>query len=142
MASSSKRPKTSKSKQTTQKGRSSKKIFMDAPFSLQNTVKDIVLDIKTFSSICCDIPMVGDIIGFSLVCDWDDYDRKRFYLSIRKIPKEERKKKGESNKAMVRLLRTRISSLLDISRWKIVWFIIFLPVSFCQNFQIIRKLVT
>ncbi|KAF1894388.1 hypothetical protein Lal_00027147 [Lupinus albus] len=27
--------------------------------------KDIVLDMKTFSSICCDIPMIGDIIGFA-----------------------------------------------------------------------------
>ncbi|KAF1891330.1 hypothetical protein Lal_00016961 [Lupinus albus] len=27
--------------------------------------KDIVLDMKTFSSICCDIPMIGDIIGIS-----------------------------------------------------------------------------
>ncbi|KAF1891356.1 hypothetical protein Lal_00016988 [Lupinus albus] len=51
--------------------------------------KDIVLDIQTFSSICCDIPMTSDITGFGLVCDWDDYDRKRFYLSICRIPKEE-----------------------------------------------------
>ncbi|KAF1872217.1 hypothetical protein Lal_00038001 [Lupinus albus] len=51
--------------------------------------KDIVLDIKTFSSICCDIPMTGDITGFGLVCDWDDYDRKKFYLSICRIYKEE-----------------------------------------------------
>ncbi|KAF1858804.1 hypothetical protein Lal_00013727 [Lupinus albus] len=51
--------------------------------------KDIVLDIKTFRSICCDIPMTGDITGFGLVCDWDDYDRKRFYLSICRIPKDE-----------------------------------------------------
>ncbi|KAF1874146.1 hypothetical protein Lal_00041591 [Lupinus albus] len=51
--------------------------------------KDIVLDIKTFSSICCDVPMTGDITGFGLVCDWDDYDRKRFYISICRIPKEE-----------------------------------------------------
>ncbi|KAF1874216.1 hypothetical protein Lal_00030249 [Lupinus albus] len=51
--------------------------------------KDIVLDIKTFSSICCDIPMIGDITGFGLVCDWDDYDRKKFYLSICRISKEE-----------------------------------------------------
>ncbi|KAF1891589.1 hypothetical protein Lal_00042583 [Lupinus albus] len=29
--------------------------------------KDIVLDMKTFSSICCDIPMIGDITGFGLV---------------------------------------------------------------------------
>ncbi|KAF1868289.1 hypothetical protein Lal_00018811 [Lupinus albus] len=29
-------------------------------------VKDIVFDMKTFSSICCDIPMICDIIGFGL----------------------------------------------------------------------------
>ncbi|KAF1862470.1 hypothetical protein Lal_00027004 [Lupinus albus] len=71
------------------KARSSKKISMDAPFSLQNTGKDIVLDIQTFCSICCDISMTDDITGFGLVRDWDDYERKRFYLSICRIPKEE-----------------------------------------------------
>ncbi|KAF1894561.1 hypothetical protein Lal_00039660 [Lupinus albus] len=29
--------------------------------------KDIVLDIQTFSSICCDIPMTGEITGFGLI---------------------------------------------------------------------------
>ncbi|KAF1878114.1 hypothetical protein Lal_00015100 [Lupinus albus] len=28
--------------------------------------KDIVLDMKTFSSICCDLPMIGDITGIGL----------------------------------------------------------------------------
>ncbi|KAF1874149.1 hypothetical protein Lal_00041594 [Lupinus albus] len=42
----------------------------------------------TFSSIYCDIPMIGDIIEFGLVCEWDDYDRKKFYFSICKISKE------------------------------------------------------
>ncbi|KAF1879866.1 hypothetical protein Lal_00014166 [Lupinus albus] len=51
--------------------------------------KDIVLDIKTFSSICRDIPMIVNITGFGLVCDWNDYDRKGFYLSICRISKEE-----------------------------------------------------
>ncbi|KAF1891322.1 hypothetical protein Lal_00016953 [Lupinus albus] len=90
MASSSKKPETSKSKQ----GESSSK---SNPLNLtrllandaQRKGKDIVLDIQTFSSICCDIPMTSDITGFGLVCDWDDYDRKRFYLSICRIPKEE-----------------------------------------------------
>ncbi|KAF1864646.1 hypothetical protein Lal_00039281 [Lupinus albus] len=50
---------------------------------------DIVLDMKTFSSISCDIPMIGEITGFGLVCEWDDYDRKKFYLSICRISKEE-----------------------------------------------------
>ncbi|KAF1862562.1 hypothetical protein Lal_00014102 [Lupinus albus] len=51
--------------------------------------KDIVLDTKTFSSICRDIPMQGDITGFDLVCEWDDYDRKGFYLSQCRISKKE-----------------------------------------------------
>ncbi|KAF1894546.1 hypothetical protein Lal_00039647 [Lupinus albus] len=51
--------------------------------------KDIVLDMKTFSSICCDIPMIGDITGFGLVCEWYYYDRKKFYLSLCRISKEE-----------------------------------------------------
>ncbi|KAF1892946.1 hypothetical protein Lal_00048545 [Lupinus albus] len=33
--------------------------------------------------------MTGDITGFGLVCEWDDYDRKKFYLSICRISKEE-----------------------------------------------------
>ncbi|KAF1894789.1 hypothetical protein Lal_00021083 [Lupinus albus] len=57
--------------------------------------KDIVLDMKNFSSIYCDIPMIGDITEFGLVCEWDDYDRKKFYLSMCIISKEqiERRKK-------------------------------------------------
>ncbi|KAF1884171.1 hypothetical protein Lal_00035236 [Lupinus albus] len=51
--------------------------------------KDIVLDMKTFSSMCCDIPMIGDITRFDLVCEWDDYDCKKLYLSISRISKEE-----------------------------------------------------
>ncbi|KAF1898801.1 hypothetical protein Lal_00035560 [Lupinus albus] len=90
MTSSSKRPRSSTSKQ----GESTSK---PNPLNLtrllandaQRKGKDIVLDFKTFSSICCDIPMIGDITGFGLVCDWDDYDRKKFYLSICRISKEE-----------------------------------------------------
>ncbi|KAF1889036.1 hypothetical protein Lal_00015580 [Lupinus albus] len=33
--------------------------------------------------------MIGNITGFGLVCEWDDYDRKKFYLSIYRISKEE-----------------------------------------------------
>ncbi|KAF1888563.1 hypothetical protein Lal_00011337 [Lupinus albus] len=51
--------------------------------------KDIVLDIKTFSSLCCDILMIGDITGFILVCEYDDYDHRKFYISICRISKEE-----------------------------------------------------
>ncbi|KAF1860122.1 hypothetical protein Lal_00033716 [Lupinus albus] len=62
-----------------------------------NTGKDIISDIKTFSSLCCDIPMQGSTMGFDLVCEWDNYDRKRFYLSLCRISKEEieqRKQQG------------------------------------------------
>ncbi|KAF1862607.1 hypothetical protein Lal_00014147 [Lupinus albus] len=105
MASSSKRRRTSKSKQGESSSKSNplnltrllaydaqRKCSMNFRKNLMTShVKgnDIVLDIQTFSSICCDIPMTGDITGFGLVCDWDDYDRKRFYLSICRIPKEE-----------------------------------------------------
>ncbi|KAF1888626.1 hypothetical protein Lal_00011400 [Lupinus albus] len=58
---------------------------------------DIFLDIKTFSSICYDIPMTGDITGFSLVCDWDDYDRNKLYLFICRIPKEETKRRKQQS---------------------------------------------
>ncbi|KAF1870628.1 hypothetical protein Lal_00026013 [Lupinus albus] len=34
-------------------------------------------------------PKYGDINGFGLVCDWDEYDRNKFYLSICRISKEE-----------------------------------------------------
>ncbi|KAF1888155.1 hypothetical protein Lal_00039193 [Lupinus albus] len=33
--------------------------------------------------------MIGDITGLGLVCEWDDYDRKKFYLSTFRISKEE-----------------------------------------------------
>ncbi|KAF1858991.1 hypothetical protein Lal_00000814 [Lupinus albus] len=90
MASSSKRPRTSKSKQ----GESYSKFH---PLNLtrllandaQRKGKGIVLDMKTFNSNYCDIPMIGDITSFGLVYDWDDYDRKKFYLSICRISKEE-----------------------------------------------------
>ncbi|KAF1866213.1 hypothetical protein Lal_00024211 [Lupinus albus] len=59
--------------------------------------KDIVLDMKAFSSICCDIPMIGDIIGFGLVCEWDDYDRMKFYLSICRISKEEMERRKKQS---------------------------------------------
>ncbi|KAF1877018.1 hypothetical protein Lal_00033571 [Lupinus albus] len=41
--------------------------------------------------------MTGDITGFGLVCDWDDYDRKRFYLSISRIPKEEIERRNQQS---------------------------------------------
>ncbi|KAF1881599.1 hypothetical protein Lal_00039815 [Lupinus albus] len=51
--------------------------------------KDISLDAKTFSSLCCNIPFQGSTIGLGLVCYWDNYDRKEFYYSLCGIFKEE-----------------------------------------------------
>ncbi|KAF1881632.1 hypothetical protein Lal_00039848 [Lupinus albus] len=51
--------------------------------------KYISLDAKTFSSLCCNIPFQGSTTGFSLVCEWDNYDRKEFYYSLCRISKEE-----------------------------------------------------
>ncbi|KAF1864620.1 hypothetical protein Lal_00039251 [Lupinus albus] len=67
MASSSKRPHSSKSKQGESTSKSNplnltRLLANDA----QRKGKDIVLDMKTFSSICSDIPMIGDITGFGL----------------------------------------------------------------------------
>ncbi|KAF1892754.1 hypothetical protein Lal_00042647 [Lupinus albus] len=42
-------------------------------------------------------PKYGSTTGFRLVCDWDNYDRKEFYISVCRISKEEieqRKQQG------------------------------------------------
>ncbi|KAF1884506.1 hypothetical protein Lal_00028384 [Lupinus albus] len=59
--------------------------------------KDIVLDTKTFSSICCDIPMQGDIIGFVLEeieqrkqQGYGETVKNRYILSARYLKLEER----------------------------------------------------
>ncbi|KAF1862202.1 hypothetical protein Lal_00026726 [Lupinus albus] len=51
--------------------------------------KEIILVVKTFSSICCNIPYHGSIKYFGLACDWDNYDRKEFYYSMCIFSKEE-----------------------------------------------------
>ncbi|KAF1862460.1 hypothetical protein Lal_00026994 [Lupinus albus] len=51
--------------------------------------KYIVLDTQTFILLCCEILMQGSTTGFGLVCEWDNYDRKGFYLSLCRISKEE-----------------------------------------------------
>ncbi|KAF1894414.1 hypothetical protein Lal_00027111 [Lupinus albus] len=51
--------------------------------------KEIILDVKTFSSLCCNIPYHGSIKDFGLACDWDTYDRKEFYYSMCRFSKEE-----------------------------------------------------
>ncbi|KAF1862489.1 hypothetical protein Lal_00015324 [Lupinus albus] len=85
MTSSSKRPRTSKSKQ----GESSSK---SNPFNLTrllaNDAQRKVFE-ENFHGRAIFTPKYGDITGFGPVCDWDDYDRKRFYISICRIPKEE-----------------------------------------------------
>ncbi|KAF1892920.1 hypothetical protein Lal_00042483 [Lupinus albus] len=59
--------------------------------------KDIILDTKTFSSLCCNIRTQGSTSGFGLACEWDNYDRKDFKYSLCRILKEEielRKQQG------------------------------------------------
>ncbi|KAF1898682.1 hypothetical protein Lal_00039887 [Lupinus albus] len=51
--------------------------------------KEIVLDSKTYGSLCCNIPSKGGIVGFGLQCEWDNYDRKEFYYSMCRISREE-----------------------------------------------------
>ncbi|KAF1894599.1 hypothetical protein Lal_00031419 [Lupinus albus] len=51
--------------------------------------KYIILEMKTFSSICGNIPYHGSIKDFGLACDWDNYDRKEFYYSMCRFSKEE-----------------------------------------------------
>ncbi|KAF1884306.1 hypothetical protein Lal_00032310 [Lupinus albus] len=53
--------------------------------------KDIILDAKTFSSLCewDNIPTQGFTMGFGLFCEWDNYDGKEFYYSLCRISKDE-----------------------------------------------------
>ncbi|KAF1859078.1 hypothetical protein Lal_00000904 [Lupinus albus] len=105
MASSSKRTRSSKSKQGESTTKSNplnltRLLANDARKNLMTSHvkgKDIVLDLKTFRSICCDIPMIGDITGFGLVCEWDDCNRNKFYLSICRISKEEIKMRKQQS---------------------------------------------
>ncbi|CAL0309782.1 unnamed protein product [Lupinus luteus] len=51
--------------------------------------KEIVLDLNTFGLLCCNIPSKGNIVGFGLQCEWDNYDRKESYYSMCRISREE-----------------------------------------------------
>ncbi|KAF1870393.1 hypothetical protein Lal_00003599 [Lupinus albus] len=99
--------------------------------------KDIVLDMKTFSSICCDIPMTGDITSFGLICEWDDYDRKKFYLSICRISKEEIERRKQQSLGETVKNRDILSAGYLTLEDRLIHY--FLLMSFCRNFQIIRK---
>ncbi|KAF1885956.1 hypothetical protein Lal_00018497 [Lupinus albus] len=85
MVSSSKRPHTSKSKQGES---SSKSNPLNLTRLLANDAQRKVFE-ENFHGRAIFTPKYGDITGFGLICDWDDYDRKKFYLSICRIPKEE-----------------------------------------------------
>ncbi|KAF1896114.1 hypothetical protein Lal_00042879 [Lupinus albus] len=85
MTSSSKRPRTSKSKQGESSSKSSP---LNLTRLLANDAQRKVFE-ENFHGRAIFTPKYGDIIGFGLVCDWDDYDRKKFYLSICRISKEE-----------------------------------------------------
>ncbi|KAF1891457.1 hypothetical protein Lal_00039587 [Lupinus albus] len=85
MASSSKRPRTSKSKQGES---SSKSNLLNLMRLLANDAQRKVFE-ESFHGRAIFTPKYGDITGFGLVCDWNDYDRKKFYLFICRISKEE-----------------------------------------------------
>ncbi|KAF1892773.1 hypothetical protein Lal_00042667 [Lupinus albus] len=85
MASSSKRPRTSKSKQ---RESSSKSNPLNLTRLLANDAQRKLFE-GNFHGRAIFTPKYSDITGFGLVCDWDDYDRKKFYLSICRISKEE-----------------------------------------------------
>ncbi|KAF1879874.1 hypothetical protein Lal_00014174 [Lupinus albus] len=50
---------------------------------------EIIIDLKTFSSICCNIPYHESIKYFGLACDWDNYDIKDFYYSMHRFSRDE-----------------------------------------------------
>ncbi|KAF1883441.1 hypothetical protein Lal_00042199 [Lupinus albus] len=77
--------------------------------------KDIVLDTKTFNSLCCDILMQGDITGFGLVCEWDDYDRKAFYLSLCRISKEKIEQRNSQSLLPYAIFITKILEHFGVS---------------------------
>ncbi|KAF1883561.1 hypothetical protein Lal_00037527 [Lupinus albus] len=52
--------------------------------------RDIVLDIKTFSHICCDIPMTGDITGLGLQQSLGEIVKNRDILSAGYLTLEDR----------------------------------------------------
>ncbi|KAF1866052.1 hypothetical protein Lal_00013488 [Lupinus albus] len=83
MASSSRtkkqRSSVSQSKQGTSSMESNPVNFMDAQSSHLNSV----------ISLCCNTPFQGSTTGFGLVCEWYNYDRKEFYLSLCRISKKE-----------------------------------------------------
>ncbi|KAF1884374.1 hypothetical protein Lal_00033550 [Lupinus albus] len=79
------RPRSSKSKQGES---SSKSNPLNLTRLLENDAQRKVFE-ENFHGRAIFTPKYGDITGFGLVCDWDDYDRKKFYLSICRISKEE-----------------------------------------------------
>ncbi|KAF1885746.1 hypothetical protein Lal_00008484 [Lupinus albus] len=85
MDSSSKRPRTSKSKQGES---SSKSNPLNLTRLLANYAQRKVFE-ENFHGRAIFTPKYGDHTGFNLICDWDDYDRKKFYLSICRISKDE-----------------------------------------------------
>ncbi|KAF1862474.1 hypothetical protein Lal_00046570 [Lupinus albus] len=100
MASSSKRPRTSKPKQGELASKSNplnltrllendaqRKVFQENFHGHAIFKPKYVLFVMIYSDITC----------FGLECDWDDYDRKKFYLSICRISKEEIKRQKQQS---------------------------------------------
>ncbi|KAF1860218.1 hypothetical protein Lal_00033414 [Lupinus albus] len=122
MAYSSKRPRTSKSKQGESASKSNllnltrllandaqRKVFEEnfhgrtiftskysniGNFEFEDFLFPYLLRQQKLFDFCCEAndiypELIRDITGFGLVCDWDDYDHKKFYLSICRISKNE-----------------------------------------------------
>ncbi|KAF1884198.1 hypothetical protein Lal_00035265 [Lupinus albus] len=85
MSSSSKRPRSSKSKQGESVTKSNP---LNLTSLLANDAQRKVFE-ENFHGRAIFTPKYSDITRFGLVCEWDDYDRKKFYLSICRISKEE-----------------------------------------------------
>ncbi|KAF1864788.1 hypothetical protein Lal_00039964 [Lupinus albus] len=85
MASSSKRPCSSKYKQEESTSKSNP---LNLTRYIANDAQRKVFEEK-FHGRAIFTPKYGDITGFGLACDWDDYDSKKFYLSSCRISKDE-----------------------------------------------------
>ncbi|KAF1866158.1 hypothetical protein Lal_00031462 [Lupinus albus] len=90
---SSKRPHSSKSKQGESTSKSNP---LNLTRLLANDAQRKVFE-ENFHGRTIFTPKYGDITGFGLVCEWDDYDRKKFYLSICRIFKEEKERQKQQS---------------------------------------------
>ncbi|KAF1886012.1 hypothetical protein Lal_00021291 [Lupinus albus] len=120
MTSSSKRPRSSKYKQGESTSKSNP---LNLTRLLANDAQRKVFE-ENFHGCTIFIPKYGDITGFGLVCEWDDYDRKKFYISICRIYKEEiEKRKQQSLGEMVKNMDILSSGYLTLEDRLIHYFL-------------------